>query len=983
MPENRDDILRSLKVPVEDPAFYSRAFTLVSRIRKTSLPFSDDQWGKICGEEYDYLSRRLDATDIQASPSVRNVLRTRQIAVLLFNDKGELNLHMLSSLIESLKKHLYSIGPNRQYDALRQEHLLKVLTTLNESKEMQRLLKNVSSPHANRFADQVIRETLGIPSDLLITDADAKRAVLSAWMCYLRQNVGSCFATAPAIIVHDEQPEQMLMDMIEMLGTGRLKRTFGGVEYSVPISSSWGAGDLKKPFMVPLGYAVISSDIWLSPGLLRAFEAVGLVDGEASLKERIEQNKTLILRVMEEWNSPSHYAFATAEEIIQRVLLKDLGLTSEDLVEYENRAHQMLQSNLMMQTASFGGGKSLACSNFYLRMEIAQNAFKGLADNALLKTWEFTLASFAETKAQFTRWNLYSSLGIETQEEGGIGFAIYRVLKEKVDEANRKIEEFQAEYEITYQNIKYLEGRIRSASTEKEAHWIKMEYQAKRSEFDMLDEMRNRYHRRAERFTHLFNVLVNLYDDLFPRYFQEVYDADMHEISTNFYDDAPAGFRLLYKHGRSNTSQWTRIKNSSEFIDALTSFFNNTESEMSALPQLAGLESDVSDIITAIVTQIRSHDFLETAFYRMARAHRTPLIKDPLHNLEKIEKKPWAYTSGGSMGTLVSCYYKRESPPTESGRWVESPTELLVFLIDTIKQIPPRLMADFENKSKKSLLIHSPTHAFLLRPEEELFKEAVQSDMFTYTYVRDEFILPSERFIRKIELSESMQEHLIEKIAPLVLQDVRHYFKQVFSYIAGNKDPIEFRQMLQATISQERGLHYGRGAIRMEDIDNLLFTSLPFFPMYEMRSRSNEILAKLPGVTPDVLNEIARQWDEIPSNTSGVGWGDAKQLQDITKAMICLAMQNTSTPYDYHWHVSQAARELGYALPMPVIFADTNWAKDLFAFLVSPGTGKFELWRVDYTGTVGAPMSSWESWLDGSDRSRTWGVYTRPYEYSR
>jgi hypothetical protein len=983
MMDKFDELMDRVKVSVDDPSFYQRTFTAISRERKAFLSVDLEDWEKICCEEYDDLSRRLDITEIQASTSVRNVLKTRRLAILLFSDKGDLNTVALAQLIECFSHSLYSLGPDRQHDAVRQEHILKVLKTVHESKEMQRFLKNVSKPYANRYADQVIRETLGLPANSLVTDADAKRAVLSAWMCYLRQNVGSCFATAPAIIIHDEQPEQMLVDMIEILGTGRLKRTFGGVEYSVPISASWGAGDLKRPFVLPLGHVAESGNLWLSPGLIQAFEAADLIDSTAPLKSRIEQNKMLIMEAIAGWEPQALYIFTYPEEMIRRVLMKHLGLTQADLDDYENRPRNMLQSNLMMQTATLGGGKGQACANFYLRFEAAQNGFKSLADNALLKTWEFTLASFAETKSQFTRWNLYSSLGLGSQEEGGIGQALYDILRQKVDEANRKIEEFQGEYEIAYQNIKYLEGRLRMASSEKEAHWIKAEYQAKRNEFDMLEEMRNRYHRRAERFSRLFDVLIPLYDDLFPRYFQEIYDADMHEVSTGIYDDSPAGFRLLYKHGRSNTSQWTRIKNPNEFIDALASFFNNTESEISAAPMLAGLESDVSEIITAIVTKIRSQEFLETAFYRMARAHQTPIVKDPLQHLDRIEKKPWAYTSGGTMGTLVSSYYRRESLPTEASRWVESSTELLVFLIDTIKQMPPKLMEEYNDNPNKSLLIHSPTHAFLLKPSWGLFKEAVESDMFTYTFVRDEFILPAEKFIRHMDMEESMQAHLIQKISSLVNPDVRFYFKQVFADLAGKKNPVEFRNMLVNTMSKERGLLYGRGVLSLDQLDSLLFSALPLFPAYELKQRVQDILDKLPGLTAAQYENIEAIWQKMPLSSTGEMWMDAKQLQETSKALICLALQNTSAAINYHREVSLAAKSLRYAMPMPVIFADTNWTKDLFAFLVSPATGKFELWRVDQNGETGAPMSMWGQWLDGSDRSRTWGVYTRPYEYRR
>ena len=100
----------------------------------------------------------------------------------------------------------------------------------------------MEGPYSNKIAEQIIGDTLQLHEKTPITDAHARRAALSALICYLRQNVGSCFATAPCIVVHDEQPLQFLKDINELLNTGRLKRTWSGVEYSVPFKSHMGFG---------------------------------------------------------------------------------------------------------------------------------------------------------------------------------------------------------------------------------------------------------------------------------------------------------------------------------------------------------------------------------------------------------------------------------------------------------------------------------------------------------------------------------------------------------------------------------------------------------------------------------------------------------------------------------------------------------------------------------------------------------------------
>ena len=85
---------------------------------------------QIVMEEYDELSRRLDRSEVQESCSVRNVSRSRQLAKFLIDDKGEVNLHLLPQAISYLQEHLYSLGPQRQYDGKRQEHILRVLQTI-------------------------------------------------------------------------------------------------------------------------------------------------------------------------------------------------------------------------------------------------------------------------------------------------------------------------------------------------------------------------------------------------------------------------------------------------------------------------------------------------------------------------------------------------------------------------------------------------------------------------------------------------------------------------------------------------------------------------------------------------------------------------------------------------------------------------------------------------------------------------------------
>lgn len=978
------EIFNSIDTYVDDPRFFSKAFSLICKVRKHAHAKDGDNLKRVCAEEYDDLSRYVDNTRVQDSVNVRNILRTRRLANLLINDKGELHTSLLSRVITHVRTYLYSLGPQRQHDTRRQEHLLRILTELKENKELVHLLHRISKPHLHPQADQLIRDTLQLTPATMITDAHTRRAALAALLSYLRQSVGSCFGTAPAIIIHDEQPELFLTDIYDLLGTGRLKRTFGGIEYSVPLNTGWGAGDLRRHVLLSKYEQQEQTEIWYAPGMLVALEAAGLIKQEDTTIDKIEAIHQLVLKAFPEWNQKNPFFLTTAEGVLRRILLYHYGLTEQDIQAYEKRPRGMIQASLFMQPSatSLGmGGKGDACSQFYYHFERANSAFKAFTENALLKAWEYTIASFSETKAEFTRWNLYSSLGLEPEEPGGIGQALYEIIKQKLEVCNQKVSELQFEYEHLFAQLKQLEVRARHPSNDSESQWTRVEYQTKSHEFYTLEEMRDAQNAKAKRFTQLFNQLISFYDQFFPRYFQEVYDPELREVSTGIYDDSPAGFRLLYKHGRSNTSQWTSIYNHEEFIESLARFFIATETEVVALDGMEGMQNEISEIITMIVNHVRTQEFLETAFKRMAKVHRVPFVEHPLDNLDKIQAKPWAYISGGTMATLVSCYYRREQRPTEVARWVESPMELLVFLIDVIKHIPYKLMQDFLKNPDKSMLMHSPTHAFLFKPGVKRFKEGWQAEAYTYTWVRDTWVLPMERFVENISLDEEMMDYLIQKLCNFVPVNYQPYFRQVFLHMPGEMSTRDFRDYVMDRMLHERGLQSaGVGVLAEENIDSVLYNTLPLFPCRQLPDRIQEIFSKISNLpSKDQLAEILQ---ECSNRVRSSGLISAEILLDACQAIACILYEATALPVDLPSQLRLAAQELGYIMPAPIIFADSNWSKDAFGFVINPGTHQLDLWRVDFSGRNGVPMSSWKMWLDGSHKESLWGIYTRPFEYT-
>lgn len=978
------DVFREIGIGPSHPSFYHRITTFLNRGRSTDSSLKSMVFS-VCSEEYDELSKRLDRTRIQDSASVRNVIKARTIATMVIGDDGEIHQEVLDLFVEAMQRNLYSLAPERNYDVVRDRHILDVLQKLQSDKELFRTLKHITRPLSNRLAEQVIKDTLILPHTVSLTDVHVRRACLAAWLTYLRQSLGSCFATAPAILIQKEQPHLFLRDLDEMMNTGRMKRTYGGKEYAVPMSITWGNGNLFLPFVLHTDMATNSSKMWMSPGVMVAMEAIGVLQEGLSLKEKMQTLRKRLTESIPLIEKGEGTILTCAEEIIRALILNRYSLKKKDVEEFLNRPKGMIQSGIMIyvpRSSKHSGVDGDSIASYLKDLEVAKTAFKAISENALLKSWEFTLASFSEISLDFCRWNLYASLGINYDDPGGIGECLYKIISQKIEEANNYLKERQIDYDEVAAQMHYLEGRVRQAGTERELNWIKMEYQSRQAELYHISQLRDIAHEKATKVARLNQFLVEHYDKTFRDYFQEVYDADLQEINqANPFDDSPAGFRLLYKHGRTNPSQWTRIYSLSEFIESLVSFFTITEQELASTPEIKGIESEFSQIITQLVAHVRSDHFMESAFFRMAKAHGVPCIARPLEHLEKVEKKPWVYTSGGSMSTLVSAYFRLEEKPSEVSRWVENEAELLAFVIDTLRQMPPNDTRAFEKNSDRSLLIHSPTHAFLLKPGMELFHSAWNVDNYTYTWIKQQIIEPTVRQLNVTWITEEMARDMIKLLELHIPYDLRAQFRQIFSRPPSYLAPKEFRKFIVQTVYSESSMRGPYGPIISADmVDSMLFSHLPYTGAEMVLPICQEVVADVLAKEKKGRVDVSLQ-EAIQQMVQGTSSISARRLIELIKSICALALSKTRLGIDVHHLIVQKLREKQIVLPSPIIIADTNWVREYFAFVVNPGTYELEFWTTDFYGITGSPMSSWKMWINGSRKDPKWGIFHKPHQY--
>ncbi|MDB2613939.1 hypothetical protein N9Y92_02125 [Chlamydiales bacterium] len=945
---------KEISVGMDDPSFYLEAFTSVS----------DES--DLITKSFEPMSSQIDKGGIQDSSAYRTLQRSYAIAKYLIDEEGVMDVDLLPPLIKRMKENLYSIGPGREMDCIKAEHQLAVLEKLYLDKGLRRLLFSIDKPEDQKHAHTLIRRTMGLNLKASVTKGDARRAVLSGWLTLLRQNVGSCFATAPALLIQQEHPEYLLKDLRDLFNRGMLKRIFSGKEHIAPLSASPGIGDLRKQVLITEAiYEVLEN----SPGIRQAFLAMGIDEPLAPLiKKALEKKVKMHLQLV-----------LSIEEIMSLTLMHWLNLTEKDLLDFKNRPKPMIYSSLMIMTERKRESRSPGeVAAAYLELfEEGKAVFCTITDHPVLKAWEFTLASFAETQAQFATWNLYSSLGLDPQEVGGIGYIIQNVVQEMLENSNQKMLGIQDEYQIAWQLLQGVEARIRNAESERQLRWIRADYQSKKNEFYTLEEMRDKEQYLGKKLANMHHFLMDQLTELFPKYFQEVYDPDLHEVKTGPYDDAPAGFRLMYKHGRINPSQWTYVRNYQEFIETLNSFFIAFENEVRNHDYLEGIEGALSEIITQVSLQIKSQEFIETAFQRMARAHQMPIIKDPLNNLDKIEKKPWAYTSGGTMAALVSNYFGREEKPKDLSTWVESPMELLVFLLDAVKKLPYKDSEEFIKHKEHSLLIHSPTHAFRFMPGLSPFNRGWERKDFTYTFARDHLVTPIKYFFDQHRLDDEMITHLIQELKINLPKDFQDQYDSIFRNHPRHLSAKEFVSYFIQEIRQDKKLYLLENTVfSVDQIDALLYANIPYVRGYQLEEVIQNALKMIDGSLVKPLNQLFdKKLGPIPAVLP------AKRVLDLLKACYALLNQEATFPFNPHKTLLETLQKLEHLAPSPILFADTNWEKDYFGFTISPSSDQLSLWRFTPFSVEGSPMSYWNKYLDGTTKHPPWGIYINLNEY--
>jgi len=818
------------------------------------------------------ISRGMSRSPLQDSFRFRARFLAFEVAEVLIDEHALLRQDVLKALVEELSEKRFLIAPFLENDAFLFEHIFSSLRFLSENDQARKLLNMFSTPLCHRGADRLIRDTLWPRTLKEMTPSDVKKAVLAAWFTWLRQTTGSCFATAPAILIQQEQPLLLLQDLFDLLTFGSLKRIVSGREYLVPLCPSLEMADLLRP-LTPYS----AEDLMVAPGLRAAFAAAGM---------KVE--------FVEGANTP--------KELIELTFMRALGLDLKQIKEEEALKRFELNPLLAKQSAVYyqkPSPRAKKVAEWKEKTAIAFTAYQSLGDCALLRAWESTVASFSDVKVDIGRWNLYVSLGMNGELPGGIGAFLYERVGERLRKMNEELLALQGDYN-------YALSLARNAQQQQQTQ----EYMTAMYTVNALAEKSKLLSSIAEDLSKLFSIMIHAFDRLIPESFQEIFDPSLATNLSEMIDDSPAGFRLAHKHGRIASSQWTFIRSSDEFITAVREFFEYAERDLVA--EFNEQRDLIEALSTELIQYIQTDEFLAGA---IDRAKKNPAMQGG-------HSKPWEYISGGTMPALVMTYFNRSEPFTLLERKIQNEEELLIFITDI-------------GRPSTSVLMHSPTHAFVFRPD------FLPPDIPAALQAMVEF-WKSVEIQDEAWLAEKFSSWLPQKDQPLFLHQWR------LQNVGGNVQ--KFRTSLLRSMPRSR-------SDAESLVDSFLYESLPL-------------------INPQKATALGAEIAPCESFFQDAPFYTPTFFRERVKAAALAQAKSPLFAEDLDERIAAMLRSHGLAAPRPILFADTNWSVGFFGLAISP-TGLLSLWRCQRTGLSGTPM---HQWFD-LQRNGTWIALTRPEEY--
>nr|CRI51969.1 Uncharacterized protein BN1224_UZG1_B_01180 [Chlamydia pneumoniae] len=921
-----------------------------------------------CSEDT-VLFKAYRTTALQSPLAAKNLNIARKVANYILADNGEIDTVKLVEAIHHLSQCTYPLGPHRHNEAQDREHLLKMLKALKENPKLKESIKTLFVPSYSTIQN-LIRHTLALNPQTILSTIHVRQAALTALFTYLRQDVGSCFATAPAILIHQEYPERFLKDLNDLISSGKLSRIVNQREIAVPINLSGCIGELFKPLRILDLYPDPLVKLSSSPGLKKAFSAANLIetlgDSEAQIQQLLShqylmqklQNVHETLTANDIIKSTLLHYYQLQESTVRAIFFKE-GLFSKEQVAFSTQHPRELSEIQRVY-------------HYLHAYEEAKSAFIHDTQNPLLKAWEYTLATLADASQSTISNHIRLALGWKSEDPHSLVSLVTHFVEEEVENIRILVQQCEQTYHEARSQLEYIEGRMRNPLNNQDSQILTMDHMRFRQELNKALYEWDSAQEKAKKFLHLPEFLLSFYTKQIPLYFRSSYDAFIQEFA-HLYANAPAGFRILFTHGRTHPNTWSPIYSINEFIRFLSEFFTSTESELLGKHAVINLEKETSRLVHNITAMLHTDVFQEALLTRILEAYQLPVPPSILNHLDQLSQTPWVYVSGGTVDTLLLDYFESSEPLTLTEKHPENPHELAAFYADALKDLPTGIKSYLEEGSH-SLLSSSPTHVFSIIAGSPLFREAWDNDWYSYTWLRDVWVKQHQDFLQDTILPQLSIYAFIENFCnKYALQHVVHDFHDFCSdhsltlpelYDKGSR-------FLSSLFTKDKTV----ALIYIRRLLYLMVREVPYVSEQQLPEVLDNVSSYL-GISSRITYEKFRSLIEetIPKMTLL----SSADLRHIYKGLLMQSYQKIYTEEDTYLRLTTAMRHHNLAYPAPLLFADSNWPSIYFGFILNPGTTEIDLWKFNYAGLQGQPLDNIQELFA---TSRPWTLYANPIDY--
>ena len=897
----------------------------------------------------------------------KNLSIARKLASYILNDQGDFEADKIVESIQLLTKYLYPLGPHRQEEGPAREHILKMLEFLRDNQEIKNRFRRFFVPSYARVQD-LIRNTLALPMNETITVRHVRESVLVSLFTYLRQDVGSCFATALAILVHREYPLLFIRDLEDLLSSGKISRIVGDREITVPINLLLCIGDLFKPIRVMDLYPNPVATLAAAPDIQAAFAVSGVFPTTGDIAKEVQEllaNEYIYQKVQDIHGTITphdviqgsllHY-YQVSPSVVQSVVLEE-GLRSKDWG---------LSSSEVLLSAS-----SQQVLNYLQAYEQAKWGFIRDTQNVLLKSWEYTLATLADVSQATTTKHLQIALGWNSEDEYGLREIIRNFLAEEVATTQAFVGKCEQTYQEAKAQLEYVESRMRNPINKQDSQILAMDHMRFRQELNQALQDWNAAQEKLKKMVTLPDFLSSFYLREMPTYFRSVYDAFIREFSGH-YEDVPAGFRILFTYGRSHPNTWEPIYSIEDFVRALTEFFTSTEGDLLAKHNASGLEKEISILLHRMVSALHEPRFQKAAMERILKAYNCLIPEEILQHLDQVTHTPWVYVSGGTITTLIGDYFENPQPLSKLEKMPADPHELAAFFADALKDLP-EAVKDYLEDGEHALLAAAPSHVFSVTAGATLFKDAWTNDWYSYTWLRDVWVSKHQAFLKHTIFDKAAIYAFITRFCS------RYYLQELV------QDFVYFCDDLSLSIPElyAKSVRFFQAHFNDEKVlvtlQRYVASQLVQEAPYISEQRLPEIIQDLSsylGVSSRISYE--RFASLLEDNVEKHSLLSSTDLRHLYKGLLMAGYQRAYHEEDLSMRLIAAMRYHGFAYPAPLLFGDTNWAYRYFGFILHPGTQEIDLWDFNYLGLAGQPSENKERWFGVR---KPWVLYPNPIDY--